>query len=739
MTQLPTATIAGGGSICNDGSSTVDVEISFTGTGPWTFVYNSGAGNIPITTGDNPHTISTSSAGEYILLAVDDANCPGTANGSVMVNATAIPTANAGPDQNYTCGITDLTLSGSGSSTGANITYEWSTGDGSILSGVNDLNAIVGGSGLYTITVCDGPDCCMIDQVNVFEDANQPDVNAGPDLQLDCGATQLTLQGSSTTGGNLSYAWTASPGNIVSGDNSLTPVVDQEGTYTLTITNLDNNCQSTDQVVVSSDANLPNVDAGADQTIDCTNTTAMLQGTTSTTGNLMYEWTTSDGNIISGMNSLNPIVDSNGTYTLTITNLDNNCTASDNVLVSVTNLPDPGISTALSLCNTDSSIDLFNSLDGTPEAGGTWLDPFGIATAVTFVPGVNQAGIYSYVFDLGPDCPLVSSTVTVDVELPVQVVVGTPVCDATNTSYTISLQVAQGDLNNITWVGTSGTYNPGTGTITSDPIPSGDPYFFQISGGVNCSSIDINGMPVTCACLTNSGAISPGSIDICFDPNDLPGAVGFTYDNSLESLDGDDAVYFLLHSDPNDPLGSYSAIFDNLNDIQTSAAYPIGVPQYVTAIATSALSDGSPDLTDGCLSLAQTVSFTLQEVPEAVLAVGTDQCAEPGNLGEIVITFTGDGPWDFSYTNDGDLIELTNINSNPLIIDTISEGFILPMSLSNTLCDGTVSGSALVELLPLPILNNTELSTCSQDGISGIFDLSGFGTANYPDGTVDWS
>ena len=48
---------------------------------------------------------------------------------------------------------------------------------------------------------------------------------------------------------------------------------------------------------------------------------------------LVYEWTTLDGNIISGADTLNPLVDSAGTYTLTVTNPDTECTSSDDVVV----------------------------------------------------------------------------------------------------------------------------------------------------------------------------------------------------------------------------------------------------------------------------------------------------------------------------------------------------------------------------------------------------------------------
>jgi hypothetical protein len=83
-----------------------------------------------------------------------------------------------------------------------------------------------------------------------------PVANAGPDKTLSSSNTQVTLEGSSSLQG-VSYLWTTNDGNIVSGANTATPVVNAAGTYTLTVTNPSNNCSSTDFTVVSLIANAP--------------------------------------------------------------------------------------------------------------------------------------------------------------------------------------------------------------------------------------------------------------------------------------------------------------------------------------------------------------------------------------------------------------------------------------------------------------------------------------------------
>ena len=66
-----------------------------------------------------------------------------------------------------------------------------------------------------------------------------------------CGKTSVTLSGASSTS-NVSYSWVASNGgNIVSGADTANPVVDHNGTYTLTVTNLANGCTASDEALVT--------------------------------------------------------------------------------------------------------------------------------------------------------------------------------------------------------------------------------------------------------------------------------------------------------------------------------------------------------------------------------------------------------------------------------------------------------------------------------------------------------
>lgn len=60
---------------------------------------------------------------------------------------------------------------------------------------------------------------------------------------------------------------------------------------------------------------------------------------------------------------------------------------------------------ATQVCNSDGPFLLFDLLGGTPDMGGSWIDPEGNLLAEgAFEPGVSTAGAYTYFFDLEEPC-----------------------------------------------------------------------------------------------------------------------------------------------------------------------------------------------------------------------------------------------------------------------------------------------------------------------------------------------
>jgi len=340
-------------------------------------------------------------AGTYTLTVTNQTNgCSATDSVAVATN-TIPPTANAGTDMSLTCSATSLTLNGTGSASGANITYAW-TGSG-IVSGGATTAPVVNAVGTYTLTVTNQTNgCSSTDQVIVAGSITPPTANAGSEQTLTCITTTVPLNGTgSSSGANITYAW-AGPG-IVSGETTTSPVVNAAGTYTLTVTNQTNGCTASSQVMVLSNTTLPVASAGPDTSIACTNAEIQLNGSGSSSGaNIVYAW--SGSGILSGGSTATPMVNLGGTYTLTVTNQNNGCSATDQASVV--------INTALGLEVQMTQVNCFGNNTGTATAiasGGNGNYTYAWSTGATTAPITGLvAGTYSVTTTNG-NCTATSS------------------------------------------------------------------------------------------------------------------------------------------------------------------------------------------------------------------------------------------------------------------------------------------------------------------------------------------
>jgi len=187
------------------------------------------------------------------------------------------------------------------------------------VSGITTLSPVVNQSGFYVLTVTDQTNGCTASStVQILLDQNSPEADAGADPLLTCTVSSLQLNGTnSSIGPNFVYQWTASNGgNIVSGPNSLSPTINEPGTYTLLVSNPQNGCTAEDVVVVTENLTPPAISAGPSPTLNCQLIQTQLAGTANAQGpgQLAYFWTTAGGNILAGQNTLTPTINQPGTY-----------------------------------------------------------------------------------------------------------------------------------------------------------------------------------------------------------------------------------------------------------------------------------------------------------------------------------------------------------------------------------------------------------------------------------------
>jgi hypothetical protein len=100
------------------------------------------------------------------------------------------------------------------------------------------------------------------------------------------------------------------------------------------VTNPANGCTNSGTVYLYANNNTPFTYAGEDKSLNCFFTSLLLNGSFSVNGSIYtYSWTTADGNIVLGANTLMPKVDAPGTYVLKIVNTQNGCIGKDSAVV----------------------------------------------------------------------------------------------------------------------------------------------------------------------------------------------------------------------------------------------------------------------------------------------------------------------------------------------------------------------------------------------------------------------
>ena len=269
----------------------------------------------------------------YITTTNSSTNCVSTDSLTVTID-TLVPLSNAGIDTAINC-IPQVQLDGTGSSTGPEYTYLWTTINGTIISGATTFAPTVGSVGNYYLEVTNiNNGCSILDTVDVGIDTLHPIVNAGLDTLLTCSHLQINLNGNlSDQGTTFSYNWTTINGGISQGNTNTTPTIIKEGVYYLTVLNTHNNCSSIDSVTIGIDTLHPIAIAGIDSIVTCNIPEITLNATGSSTGNFTYIWQTNNGNILSDSNTLSPAVNAEGIYTIVVTNNYNGCSSSDQVFI----------------------------------------------------------------------------------------------------------------------------------------------------------------------------------------------------------------------------------------------------------------------------------------------------------------------------------------------------------------------------------------------------------------------
>jgi gliding motility-associated-like protein len=313
--------------VCLGGSFTITVDAPDPSA---TYAWNGPGGYANTGTSISFTNITGADAGNYTVTPTI-AGCTGGTSLPAVVVVNNLPIVDVLTPIDVDCNNPSISLDGSNSEQGSNITFDWSTSSGNLSGGVNTDVATADESGLFTLVVTNTTTGCIDSasvSVSVDTLAPVPAITSG--TIYPCGAASFTLDGSSSSGVGLSYSWTGT--NSLTNANTSMPTIASPGAYMMVVTGA-NGCQDSLQTAVVPDSNLPIANAGANDTVDCqTPFPFSLDGTGSDIGaNFSYFWTTNGSGNITAATALNPTIDGSGIYVLVVTNTSNNCESQDTV------------------------------------------------------------------------------------------------------------------------------------------------------------------------------------------------------------------------------------------------------------------------------------------------------------------------------------------------------------------------------------------------------------------------
>ena len=336
--------------------------------------------------------ITASEGGTYTLVVTSPIGCSTTVT-ELVIEDTQVPDVNASVTNEIDCTSTDATLQGSSATAGA--TFSW-TGPNGFTS--MDIEPVVTEGGMYSLEVT-GPNGCTADfPITVIQNASAPTAEAGNPFMLDCNLPTSIIGGGATSiGSEFAYEWTSTTSAGVLGTDPTLPVSGM-GTYTLLVTNTNNNCTNTSSVEITEDFLEPTVDAGTNTMLTCSMRQVTLGGLTSSIGaEFTHTWTDAAGDIVSNDPTFTTTLI--GDYTLTIQNSANGCSNSE--VVNVTENPytpeaivaPPSDLTCVSTTTTLSS----NGSTAGPDITYEWFDTNNALISTDAEIDVTEPGNYTLV------------------------------------------------------------------------------------------------------------------------------------------------------------------------------------------------------------------------------------------------------------------------------------------------------------------------------------------------------
>lgn len=380
---------------------------------------------------DTALSIQVDNASRWRFEVVNDSTACANEQIVEIIEDIVVPQVEAGTDLILLCTQDSIQLSGSGSAMGALVRSIWTSDDSQEISNDTLYDPFVYQAGTYFLTVTDTSNfCTALDSMEVLRDENTPEIDAGNDSLLSCKITSISLSANfMTESGNADLEWFSPDNHPIEDPNSSNPTISEAGIYYVTISDPDNLCSASDslQIFVNTNHPIASVELMDGTLLNCLMDTLLLDATNAMvadSGAIVFEWQTSDGNII-GLDSDSIIqVNQAGSYQLVVTDDFNGCR--DTVLVEISadlTLPDIVFNQPDTI-SCDQSIVLLDASNSTPmdSISYQWERADGILILSDTFPTIEVTNGGSYTLtltDLGNGCISIDSiAVSVDTIAP---------------------------------------------------------------------------------------------------------------------------------------------------------------------------------------------------------------------------------------------------------------------------------------------------------------------------------
>lgn len=273
--------------------------------------------------------------GQYQLVVTNTTSSCSDTSVVIISLDQDVPVVNSLPDTSLTCDQPTILLTSAGSSQGASFTYAWRDDNGNTLG--TDQSLEVDRSGTFRLVILNSASGCRDStQIIVTADTLSPEFSIASPEPINCEQPAIRLNALAPgLDPDVTINWEATNSGMISEDaNSLTPLVTSAGSYILTLSNTRNGCETQSSIDVQDNRNDQRALPSPPDIISCNVSSVSLDIGNSTGGpNVLYRWTTNDGQFAGSATGATVLVNAAGTYTLTVIDTVSRCSDMASVVV----------------------------------------------------------------------------------------------------------------------------------------------------------------------------------------------------------------------------------------------------------------------------------------------------------------------------------------------------------------------------------------------------------------------